>query len=95
MTAITDTPARESLAVTSDKVCADRAPIIITRNRDQSVVNQLLKETSREPFQGIGMPEPLRRALQGYWSRGIDGEYRLVYKVADEQLWIAGLRYHY
>ncbi|MBK8478766.1 MAG: type II toxin-antitoxin system YoeB family toxin [Opitutaceae bacterium] len=37
----------------------------------------------------------MRHALQGYWSRRIDGGHRLVYKVADEQLWIAGLRYHY
>ena len=58
-------------------------------------INQLLRETSRDPFQGIGKPEPLRHALQGWWSRRIDGEHRLVYKVAGGQLWIAQLRYHY
>lgn len=58
-------------------------------------INQLLKETSREPFQGLGKPEPLRHALQGYWSRRIDGEHRFVYKIAGDQLWIAQLRYHY
>jgi toxin YoeB len=58
-------------------------------------INQLLRETSRDPFQGIGKPEPLRHALQGWWSRRIDGEHRLVYKVAGDQLWIAQLRYHY
>ena len=58
-------------------------------------INQLLKETSRDPFQGIGKPEPLRHALQGWWSRRIDGEHRLVYKVVGDQLWIAQLRYHY
>lgn len=58
-------------------------------------VNQLLRETSRAPFQGIGKPEPLRHALQGWWSRRIDGEHRLVYKVVGDQLWIAQLRYHY
>ena len=58
-------------------------------------INQLLRETSRDPFQGIGKPESLRHALQGWWSRRIDGEHRLVYKVAGGQLWIAQLRYHY
>jgi len=58
-------------------------------------INQLLRETGRDPFQGIGKPEPLRHALQGWWSRRIDGEHRLVYKVAGGQLWIAQLRYHY
>ena len=58
-------------------------------------INQLIKETSRDPFQGIGKPEPLRHALQGYWSRRIDGEHRFVYKIAGDQLWIAQLRYHY
>lgn len=58
-------------------------------------INQLLRETGRDPFQGIGKPEPLRHAFQGWWSRRIDGEHRLVYKVAGDQLWIAQLRYHY
>ena len=58
-------------------------------------INQLIKETSRDPFQGIGKPEPLRHALQGYWSRRIDGEHRFVYKIVGDQLWIAQLRYHY
>lgn len=58
-------------------------------------INQLLREASRAPFQGIGKPEPLRHALQGWWSRRIDGEHRLVYKVVGDQLWIAQLRYHY
>ncbi|HLP01896.1 MAG TPA: Txe/YoeB family addiction module toxin [Opitutaceae bacterium] len=58
-------------------------------------INQLLRETSRDPFQGIGKPEPLRHALQGWWSRRIDGEHRLVYKIVGDQLWIAQLRYHY
>ncbi len=58
-------------------------------------INQLIKETSRDPFGGIGKPEPLRHALQGWWSRRIDGEHRFVYKVAGDQLWIAQLKYHY
>lgn len=58
-------------------------------------INQLIKEVMREPFSGIGKPEPLRHAFQGYWSRQIDSEHRLVYKVVGEQLWVAQVRFHY
>ncbi len=58
-------------------------------------INQLIKEVMREPFSGIGKPEPLRHAFQGYWSRRIDSEHRLVYKVVGEQLWVAQVRFHY
>jgi toxin YoeB len=58
-------------------------------------INQLIKEIMREPFSGIGKPEPLKHVFQGYWSRRIDGEHRIVYKVNGGQLWIAQLRYHY
>ncbi len=49
----------------------------------------------REPFSGIGKPERLRHAFQGYWSRRIDSEHRLVYKVVCEQIWVAQVRFHY
>ena len=58
-------------------------------------INRLIKEIMREPFGGIGKPEPLKHAFQGWWSRRIDGEHRIVYKIAGDQLWIAQLRYHY
>ncbi len=58
-------------------------------------INLLIKELMRDPFAGIGKPEPLQHAYRGYWSRRIDGEHRLVYKVVGDQLWIAQLRYHY
>jgi toxin YoeB len=58
-------------------------------------INQLIKEIMREPFAGIGKPEPLKHAFQGWWSRRIDGEHRIVYRVVGDQLWIAQLRYHY
>lgn len=58
-------------------------------------INQLIREIMREPFSGIGKPEPLKHAFQGWWSRRIDGEHRIVYKIASDQLWIAQLRYHY
>ena len=58
-------------------------------------INQLIKELIREPFAGIGKPEPLQHAFQGYWSRRIDGEHRIVYRIVGDQLQIAQLRYHY
>ena len=58
-------------------------------------INKLIKEVQREPFSGIGKPEPLKHALAGYWSRRLTDEYRMVYKVEGEALLIAQLRYHY
>ena len=58
-------------------------------------IHELIKDTTRHPFEGIGKPEPLRHALAGYWSRRITGEHRMVYKAAGEDLLIAQLRYHY
>jgi toxin YoeB len=56
---------------------------------------KLIKEIQRKPFEGIGKPEPLKHNLSGYWSRRINQEHRLVYKVADDALLIALCRYHY
>lgn len=58
-------------------------------------INALIKNVSRSPFAGIGKPEPLKGALSGYWSRRINDEHRLVYKIADGAVYIAQLRYHY
>jgi toxin YoeB len=58
-------------------------------------INQLIKEIQRSPFQGIGKPEPLKHGLAGYWSRRIDNEHRIVYKVENKSLFVAQLRYHY
>jgi toxin YoeB len=58
-------------------------------------INTLLREIQREPFSGLGKPEPLKHALRGYWSRRINDEHRIVYKVQDDALLIAQLRYHY
>jgi toxin YoeB len=48
-----------------------------------------------DPFEGSGKPEPLRHALSGFWSRRIDEEHRMIYKVDGDSLLIAQLRYHY
>ncbi len=58
-------------------------------------INELIKAIGRDPFRGIGKPEPLRHALAGYWSRRINDEHRLVYKVQADVLMIAAARYHY
>jgi toxin YoeB len=57
-------------------------------------INSLLKECQRTPFEGTGKPEPLRQNLSGFWSRRINGEHRLVYKVENNILYIAQCRYH-
>jgi toxin YoeB len=58
-------------------------------------INTLIREIQREPFTGIGKPEPLKHALAGYWSRRITEEHRIVYKVEGDSLLLAQLRYHY
>jgi toxin YoeB len=58
-------------------------------------INTLIREIQRQPFKGIGKPEPLKHALAGYWSRRINDEHRLIYKVSDSGLLIAQMRYHY
>ena len=58
-------------------------------------VNALIREAQRAPFEGIGKPEPLKHALAGYWSRRIDSEHRMVYKIDGDSMLIAQLRYHY
>ena len=58
-------------------------------------INALIRDCLREPFGGIGKPEPLRANLAGYWSRRIDHTHRLVYALDDGQLVIIACRYHY
>ena len=63
------------------------------------LINALLKDVTRDPFRGLGKPEPLKHDLRGWWSRRITGEHRLVYRVSgkdpDRQVEIAACRYHY
>jgi len=58
-------------------------------------INKLIKDIQRQPFKGIGKPEPLKHNWSGYWSRRINREHRLVYKVTKGTLFIAQCRYHY
>lgn len=58
-------------------------------------INQLLKDISRNPYTGIGKPEPLKYKYSGFWSRRIDGEHRLIYIVRNDEILIAKCRFHY
>lgn len=58
-------------------------------------INMLIKEIQRQPFSGIGDPEPLKHHWSGYWSRRIDREHRLVYRADAEMITVVQCRYHY
>ncbi len=58
-------------------------------------INGLIKECLRHPYDGTGKPEPLKGDLAGYWSRRIDREHRLVYRVHGDDLEILSCRYNY
>lgn len=58
-------------------------------------INELIKDTVRSHYEGIGKPEPLKHALAGFWSRRITDEHRMVYRIAGGNLEMAQLRFHY
>jgi len=58
-------------------------------------INELIRDIQKNKHEGIGKPEPLRHNLSGYWSRRITNEHRLVYKIEEDKIMIAQLRYHY
>jgi toxin YoeB len=58
-------------------------------------INRLIRETESAPFKGVGKPEPLKHALSGYWSSRITDEHRMAYRVEEDALLIAQLRFHY
>lgn len=58
-------------------------------------INELIKQASRDPFKGIGKPEPLKGDLKGFWSRRINHEHRLVYRYSRGNLEIISCKYHY
>jgi toxin YoeB len=82
------------------KVFADQAwaDYLYWQTQDRNIIkriNALVKDTERSPYEGIGKPEPLKHSLAGYWSRRINDEHRMVYKVENDSLLLAQLRYHY
>lgn len=58
-------------------------------------IKELIKDITRNHFEGIGKPEPLKHELSGYWSRRINDEHRLVYKISDNTLYILSCKEHY
>jgi toxin YoeB len=56
---------------------------------------QLLENIMQSPYSGLGKPEPLKHGLSGFWSRRINREHRLVYKIDDDTIYVASCRYHY
>jgi toxin YoeB len=58
-------------------------------------IMRLITDVRRDPFRGLGSPEPLRHELAGCWSRRIDREHRLVYQVTDDRIRLLACRYHY
>lgn len=58
-------------------------------------INTLIESIRRPPFEVIGKPEPLKHQFSGYWSRRIDSEHRLIYRIESDAILIAQLRYHY
>jgi toxin YoeB len=58
-------------------------------------INILIEAAARDPFEGIGKPEPLVGNLSGYWSRRIDETHRLVYRATDDEIRVISCRYHY
>ena len=71
---------------------------IAWRTRDDQMldrINQLLKETARDPFKGIGKPEPLKGKYHGFWSRRISQEHRLIYKVEGGAIVVVKCAGHY
>lgn len=66
------------------------------QDRSQAVrIVRLIRDTQREPYSGIGKPEPLKHEFAGCWSRRIDQEHRLVYQVFLDRIRILACRYHY
>ena len=58
-------------------------------------VNALIRDIVRNGYEGIGKPEPLKHGFQGYWSRRINDEHRLIHKIVGDEIHIAQCRYHY
>ena len=81
--------------VFSEQTWEDYQFWVVNDRKTLKRINQLIRDTARDPFSGVGKPEPLRHLLKGYWSRRINEEHRMVYCVKDDQLMLAQLRYLY
>lgn len=66
-----------------------------TDKKNLKRINVLLKDISRNPYSGIGKPEPLKHKYQGFWSRRINSEHRIIYRVEGDEIQIVKCRFHY
>jgi toxin YoeB len=79
----------------SAKAWADYIDIMSVDRTLLKRINLIIKDIQRDPFNGIGKPEPLKHNLSGYWSRRLTDEHRLVYTMEDDTLVIIQCRHHY
>ena len=79
----------------TDEAWADYQYWVETDKKQTKRINLLIKDIDRHPFEGIGKPEPLKANLQGYWSRRIDTEHRIVYAVENGEAIYISFRFHY
>lgn len=82
------------------KIWSDQAwdDYLYWQNQDRRTlkrINQLIRDIERNAYEGIGKPEPLKYDLQGFWSRRIDEEHRLIYRIQEDSIEIASCRLHY
>ncbi len=87
----------ESIRVISFEAAAWEDYLFWQQNDKQVLrkVNQLIRDIQRDPFAGLGKPEPLKHNLAGFWSRRITDEHRIVYKMDGDEVMIAQCRHHY
>ncbi|WP_019930547.1 Txe/YoeB family addiction module toxin [Nocardia sp. BMG111209] len=84
------------MKITFAKVAFEDLGHWITTDRKMALrVLRLINDIERDPFNGVGKPEPLKGDKSGYWSRRINDEHRLVYAVSEGNILIAQARYHY
>ena len=79
----------------TDEAWADYQYWIENDKKQLKRINLLIKDIDRNPYEGIGKPEPLKANLQGYWSRRIDSTHRIVYAVESNQIVFISFRFHY
>jgi len=79
----------------TDEAWADYQYWIDNDKKQLKRINQLIKDIDRTPYGGIGKPEPLKANLQGYWSRRIDSEHRIVYAIEKDHVVYISFRFHY
>jgi toxin YoeB len=95
LTSISYSELRQTLKAALDRVCDTRVPLRVTRRNGERVV--VLPESDYEALEEtvIGKPEQLKHHLSGLWSRRINQEHRLVYKVEGASIMVYSCRYHY